>query len=321
MALFHDRLRRELRDAGIANAAINAVWPEWWSSDAANSTSATMELTYTVARRLGLSPRALFEGSTKFLWRDDTKFKNLGTTTEGEQAILGAFGISIGRCALGATEPASGSNLPDVRTLRETILKQGRLVNAFELLTFCWSFGIPVIQLRFFPLQQKKMHAMTVRVGDRYAILLGFDSKYYARVSYIIAHEIGHILLGHLAQDNSLLEIDDPIKSEDPDDEEVSADRLALLLLTGSENLNITSNVASYTATQLAAAAITAAEPQQIDPGVLALCLGHATGRWRQSFGALKIIPPGEQEVCGKSTDLLLRSLIGRHSPTPTTSI
>jgi hypothetical protein len=297
MVLSPVQLRRELSRAGIANAAIDAVWPQWWSADAAASTSATVELTYTVARRLGLSPRALFDGSAQFLWRDDTKFKNLGTTSEHDRAVLAAFGIAIGKCAVGATKPASTAILPDAATLRATILGQGRLVDAFELLTFCWSFGIPVIQLKFFPLRQKRMHAMTVRAGQQYVILLGFESKYYARVAYIIAHEIAHILLGHLAGENSLLDIDDPLVEGNPDDEEASADRLALQLLTGSENLSIAANTSSYTARQLAEAALNEAQVEKIDPGVLALCLGHATGKWQQSVGALKIIPPGEQDV------------------------
>ena len=78
MALSETQLRHELAQAGIANAAINAVWPEWWSAEAKDSLSATTELIYTVARRLGLSPRALFDGSPQFLWHDSTKFKNLG---------------------------------------------------------------------------------------------------------------------------------------------------------------------------------------------------------------------------------------------------
>ena len=56
MTLSAGRLRREGDEAGTANAAINAVWPEWWSAEAEASLSATAELTYTVARRLGLSP-------------------------------------------------------------------------------------------------------------------------------------------------------------------------------------------------------------------------------------------------------------------------
>ena len=65
------RLRRELRDAGIANSAIDAVWPQWWNDEAEGSLTATAELTYTVARRLGLAPSSLFAGEPQFLWRDE----------------------------------------------------------------------------------------------------------------------------------------------------------------------------------------------------------------------------------------------------------
>src|SRR6266498_2563647 len=243
MVLSHQQLRHELRQAGIANAAIDAVWPQWWSADAAKSMSATVELTYTVARRLGLSPRALFDGSAQFLWRDSTKFKNLGTSTEHEQSILAAFGIAIGKCALTATKRVQFPHLPGAATLRETILAQGHVVNTPELLNFCWSLGIPVVQLRVFPLTQKRMHAVTVRVQDRYAILLGRESKYYAVVAYLLAHEIAHILLGHLEHNDSLLEIDDPLTSESPDDEEIQADHFALELLTGTDNPQVYSDI------------------------------------------------------------------------------
>jgi len=108
-------------------------------------------------------------------------------------------------------------------TLRETILAQNRLVDATELLTFCWAFGIPVIQLRLFPLKQKRMHAMTVRSNGRYAILLGLQTHYWAQIAYIIAHEISHILLGHLTDNGSLLEIDDPLDLKNADEEEAQA--------------------------------------------------------------------------------------------------
>jgi hypothetical protein len=308
MALTPQELRRELRQAGIANAAIDAVWPQWWSEDAARSLSATTELTYTVARRLGLSPRALFDGSPKFLWRDDTKFKNLGTTSERDQAILAAFGTAIGRCALQATAPArvptAFRGIESAHILRNAILERGRLVNVPELLTVCWSLGIPVIQLRVFPLRQKRMHAMTVRVGNRYSILLGFESKYYAVVAYLLAHEMAHIFLGHVESDDSLLEIDDPLQAKNLDHEETEADRLALTLLTGTDNPEVYSDSAQYTATQLADAAERAGETLRIDPGVLALCLGHSTQKWAETFGALKIIPPKEQDV-GEQINIL----------------
>lgn len=296
MPLSESRLRRELRKAGIANAAINAVWPEWWSAEAGESLSATAELTYTVARRLGLSPRALFDGSPQFLWHDSTKFKNLGATTDKEQAILASFGTAAGRCTLGATRPGV-LTIIDTKTARDLILERDEFVALPELLTFCWQMGIPVIKLQVFPLQQKRMQAMTVKVDGRYAILLGYESGYYARMAYILAHEIGHILLGHLEHSDSLLDIEDPLTAGELDAEEVAADRAAFILLTGRADPQVLSDTDSYRASQLAKAAMNAADRERIEPGVLALCLGHATGNWPETFGALKIIPPRRQPV------------------------
>lgn len=291
------QLRRQLLDAGVANAAINAVWPQWWSEEANSSLSATAELTYTVARRLGMSPRALFDGSTQFLWLDSTKFKNLGTTTESDRAILASFGTAVGRCALKATAAASISILPDVLTLRRIILDNAKFVDVAELLKLCWSLGIPVIQLRVFPLPQKRMQAMTVNAGGRYAILIGFESGYYARTAYIIAHELSHIILGHLGETESLLDMDDTLEKPDIDDEESDADRSALLLLTGTERLDVAADTSNFSSTQLAQAALRESEQLRIEPGILALCLGHTTNEWQKVYGALKIIPPGVQDV------------------------
>jgi hypothetical protein len=296
MALFERQLRRELREAGIANAAINAVWPEWWSAEANDSSSATAELIYTVARRLGLSPRELFDGSPQFLWHDSTKFKNLGTTSDREQAILASFGTAVGRCAVSATQAGVLSST-DPQSVRDAILRQARFVDLPQLLTFCWQTGIPVIKLRIFPLPQKRMQAMTVKVKGRYAILLGYESDYYARTAYILAHEIGHIIQGHLENSDSLLDMDDPLTSSNLDTEEVDAERAAFILLTGREDPRVLADRETYTASQLARAATDSADRERIEPGVLALCLGYATGKWQQTFGALKIIAPGPQPV------------------------
>ncbi len=34
-----------------------------------------------------------------------------------------------------------------------------------------------------------------------------------------------------------------------------------------------------------------------IDPGVLAMCAGHHTGRWEQAYGTLKILQSGARDV------------------------
>jgi hypothetical protein len=52
-----------------------------------------------------------------------------------------------------------------------------------------------------------------------------------------------------------------------------------------------------------------AASNYRIDPGVLALCLGHSSGHWRQAFGALKLLPPGEFDVGGFMNGVARRQL------------
>lgn len=309
MALSPIQLRRELRKAGIANAAIDAVWPQWWSEDAANSVSATAELTYTVARRLGLSPRALFDGSAQYLWRDDTKFKKLGAKSDVEEAALASFGIAVGRSALAGTEPTSVRDVIPALTLRQSMLSSGRLVDTAALAYFCWTFGVPVIQLRVTPLDQKRMHAMTVHINGRYAILLAHEYKYSAMVGYLLAHELGHIHLGHLSGSDALLEGEDPLTAGEKDDEERAADDYALELLTGTKDPSISTDTDQYTATTLANTVRIFGPQLGIDPGTLALCVGHFTARWPQSIGALKILQPVEVDTGEQINQLAERQI------------
>jgi IrrE N-terminal-like domain len=283
-------LRRELLNAGFTNRAIDAVWPEWWSSDAEVSLSATAELRYTVARRLGISPRSLFEGPPKFIWGNEAKFKNLGTTTPTEQLILTSFGIAAGRALITAAPPALASLPTAAAELRRQILQSSPYVRLGELLVACWGLGIPVAKTNIFPLEQKRMQAMTVRLDGRYAILIGRNSTFPAWIAFILAHELGHIACGHITDSAALLEMDDPLQIAERDNEELQADAFALALLTGDEQPEIISDAERYSAQQVAGAVVHAAADKRIDPGVLALCLAYSTGRWAESIGALKMI-------------------------------
>ena len=220
----------------------------------------------------------------------------LGTSSEEEVGILTSFGIAVGQCVLMAAPPIVP--LPKTAlSIRDAILAQSAVVGLGELLSFCWAVGIPVIQMRLFPLPQKRMHAMTVEVADRNVILLGRESRYAAQAAYIIAHEIGHIFQDHADDIAAVLDVEDPLEVAEPDPEEQAADRFALELLTGDPAPRIEANIEQFSATQLADAAMAAALDFRVDAGVLALCLAHATGKWKEGFGSLKIIPPQELDV------------------------
>jgi len=307
-------LRRELRQAGLTTGAIDAVWPEWWNETAENSVSASAELRYTVARRLGVSPRSLFDGPPRFVWRDRAKYKNIGAASVNEVGILSSFGVAVGQSALSAAPPSVA--LPgSAADLRKAILASSSIVGLGDLLAFCWAVGVPVMQLRLFPLGQKRMHAMTAQVGDRFVILLGKETRFAAQAAYIVAHEIGHIILQHTSGLGALLDVEDPLEVTDADDEELAADQFALELLTGDAEPRVESDQTTFSATQLAHAAMAAAEGARADAGILALCLAHATGRWEQGFGSLKIIPPGEVDVGTEVNALARRELFWSSLP------
>lgn len=265
------------------------MWPTWWSEEAEQSASATTELRFTVARRLGLSPTTLFDDTPTFIWRDDARFKNLGELNDYEAAVLASFCVGVGGHILAALNPGrTPVALPRSSDLREVILQRAPTVNLQTLMIVCWAIGIPVVQLRLFPLRQKGMHAVAARAGDRYAILIGRESRFRAQVCFWVAHELGHIALGHVQDFCALLDVEDPAEHRGGDEEETAADAYALELLTGSDSPEIEVDRESYSAVQLANAALNEAPSHRIDPAVLALCVAHRDGNWERAFGALK---------------------------------
>jgi hypothetical protein len=305
-----ESLRKQLRRDGLTDRAVDAVWPAWWSAEAEASPSATTELRFTLARRLGLSPASLFEDGPQFVWRDDARFKNLGDLNDHEAAVLASFCVGVASHLISALDPPGNmAALPDAAALRRFILRDAGNVNLTSLLVVCWAVRLPIVQLRVFPLRHKGMHAVATRAGEQNAILIGRESRFRAQVCFWIAHEVGHIALGHLGESCALLDVEDPAEHHG-DAEEGAADRYALELLTGSPSPEITISSESYSATQLASAVLKEAPSHQIDPAVLALCAAHQDGKWERAFGALKIlqdeddVPTRLNELASSQLDL-----------------
>lgn len=294
-------LRRQLREAGIANAAIDAAWPQWWSEEAEGSLSATAELTYTVARRLGLSARSLMSGEPVFIWRDEARFKGLSADDQRAQAALTSFAVSLTGLLHTAVLAEVPHPAPSADQLRQAIMRRNRWVDTESLVAAAWGFGIPLLQLRVFPLEHKAMHAMTARAGGGFGIFIGKEMSYVSALAFTIAHEMGHIFLGHLAEDRSHVDNVDPVSvpGQDRTPRELEADAFALALLTGSERPDVSTDSATFTASQLAEACRSRGPTLGIEPGVLALCLAYGTGKWEQAYGALKIMQDGQMDVGG----------------------
>jgi hypothetical protein len=134
------------------------------------------------------------------------------------------------------------------------------------------------------------MAAMAVRVGTRHAILLARDDLYPAKTAYYLAHELAHIALGQLRTEvTAMVDLGDPLVDTRDGDED-AADRYALELLTGSPDLRVDTGATDFTGATLATTALASSPGLRIEPGTLALCLGHTTGRWETVSAAMRRI-------------------------------
>lgn len=282
-------LIESLRKAGISRAAIQAAWPSWWTDEADATPSGRAELRFALARRLGLEPKPLLGERVEFVWNDEARFKHLSAKNEVKKAVLTSFGMSIGRLLLRAI-PAKATDIVPAEALRDAILSGSTFVDLGALVATCWALRIPVIYLRVFPLEAKSMHAMVVKVDGRFAILLGRDAGYPAPVAFTLAHELGHVMLGHLSDAPALVDLEDPALARNDDDQEEEADRFALTLLTGSPEPEIQTNLDRFNAPTLAAAVLDAAGHYAVEPGTLALCLAHRRKAWPVAMSALRFI-------------------------------
>jgi hypothetical protein len=135
------------------------------------------------------------------------------------------------------------------------------------------------------------MAAMSVLIGNRAVILLAKESSYPAQIAFYIAHEMGHVALGHLASGPVIVDMDQGTpRITDDDSEEGSADGYALELLTGSPRPTVLSGTGYASGPELARVALETAESLGIEPGTLAMLFGYTSGRWATAMNAMKRI-------------------------------
>jgi hypothetical protein len=83
---------------------------------------------------------------------------------------------------------------------------------------------------------------------------------------------------------------EDQLGSEQRDTEESAADRFALELLTGDAQPTVMPASSASSSRELARVALASAGDLGIEPGMLALCFGWSTRKWRIANGAMRHI-------------------------------
>lgn len=294
-----DALIDRLEVAGFARDFVRTCLPQWWDDQAEESDSSWLQLQLDLSQRFSLDPFSVLDESAPLRLSDvgRPKFKHLALS-EAQQGAANGFGSGLARLLLGAT-PLSVHELPSsALELRALLIDSAanRWIGFGELLSLCYAFGIPVAHLTAFPAGIKGMAAMTTSVGSRGAIFTARKPVHPAQVAFFLAHELGHIALGHVRDGRSIVEALtlDPGESDDgvpDDDEEIAADRFAFELLTGRPELRVTGPSDKGNARELHQSAVATGDQLQIDPGLIILCYGRESGRWPLAMTALKQLP------------------------------
>jgi hypothetical protein len=302
-----DALIERMESAGFAGPFVRACLPEWWDEQAERSESAWLQLQLGLADRFSLDPISLLDESRPLQLSDvgRAKFKHLALT-DTQQAAANGFANGLARILLAAM-PEAPAVLPSSATdIRRMLLSApgSSWIALGELLQLCYAYSVPVAHLTKFPSGVKGMAAMTTSIGERAVIFTARRPLHPAQAAFFVAHELGHIAHGHVRGGRTIVEglsldPDSSTDDEPADEEEAQADAFAFELLTGDAGFSVSGTTARGTASELARRAIQAGTASQVDPGLIVLCFGRATGRWPQATAALKRLPDYSQDVEG----------------------
>lgn len=262
---------------GISKQKVARILPEWWSTEVEQSPSAAQQAKLYIARALSLRIRPFCETPPRveFDLPSEKKFKRSAKTTENDVELAVALALSASRIALSGIEPSSVAPPPSASAIRNYILSQGNnWVGLDQLLDYCWRCGIPVIHLAT-DLLGKKMDGIAMSINGRPSIVLS-NKRASGFLLFHLAHELGHIALGHLASNGAI--VDDEIKKFDNDagrdQQEIEADRFAVELLTGNADLRL-NLLAMPIAPKLAELAVVYGRQNNIDPTHVVLNCAH----------------------------------------------
>jgi Zn-dependent peptidase ImmA (M78 family) len=270
-------LYKRLQQAGIKTAFVkNTILPEWWQDDIAQNFAEYASVLSRISQASGIPLEILYDNDAEIpkpTNKYDVKFKKSKNTHNADILWAAEFGRFIARSVLRALPQASEQEKTvlckhSASDIRRHILQSYRTVNLDTLLEYCFSCGIPVLHISQTKISPKP-HGMATSIGGRAAIVLFVNHKQPSRSAFDIAHELGHIMLGHVEQEQTVLdEHIEGASNNDPFEEE--ANNFAKELLLGSKNLKLNSPQ-KLSPQQLIKAALQYGTNHSIDAGAVIL--------------------------------------------------
>jgi hypothetical protein len=292
-----------LKAAGFPRAFVERLLPDWWDNSLFRTSAGVVQFAMLIKQRLALDVRIEGDGGIVIQTAaTNARFKRRSDTEEGELHVAAHLGVALARLAIFSSKHPFRAMPEDPVQLAELIrANSGKSWVDFQgLLETCWSHGIPVMILRGLPRNTKRMTGMAVRVTGRPAIVLGYNSQQAAKQLFVLAHELAHVLCGHIGKqdevliDEELTDISESlsgVSSTKKDHEEKQADTLALSLLRNGHPAPLRHLGRIDSAAGLASSAYHLGEAMGIDPAHLILSYAKEQGEWIRANQALSYVP------------------------------
>lgn len=297
MSKLYSRLSR----VGLSRAFVRrTALPQWWDDSLAENPSGRAQMLLLLSRHLGLDLASLQADDAPVRLRvfGPCKYKKRANVTQDELALARVVATRAAQLAASAVSIPFVGVPEDAGEIRRQILDAGKSwVGLPESLEYCWSIGIPVLHLDHFPVTAKRPDGFAASVNGRPVIILCKKSKYSAWLLFVLAHELGHLALGHVPEGGAL--IDQGLHDDDPDSEERQANSFATELLTGSPDQRFVAAGRWLNAVDLAKEARAIGRQMMIDPGHVALNYAHSMGNSFYTVGnaALRHLEPHRDAV------------------------
>ncbi len=277
------------------------VLPPWWNDDVASSPLGLAQAVGYIASKTGLDAVSLLEGESARAAPRPIAFKKPVNAPVESLRVAAAIASQAAQIA---TEGVSCSTaLPATAAAwRELILSQGERVTFESLLQACWQNGVAVLSLagESLPIAKKgRPHGLAARFENHFAVVLMGEAQHKSTPWQLfrLAHEVGHIALGHLDEGASIF--DENTWDNERDPQETAADAFAVELLFGKAANVRTRRGDPFPSAQTLAASMTRMGAQfRVEEGAIALnwartmtASGCSQNCWATANSALKQFP------------------------------
>lgn len=276
---------QKLKLIKLEKKTINESMPNWWlenCTEIMKTEAGFQETLWRIANNFSIDFGSLIESlekdkEPKFIFGNHLfKHSQNLSETELQPAVSVAMFIAKNTIKIYEKPLADLSNLTAL-SIREQLLQNAKWVDFEALLNYTWSLGIPVIFANNLP--KNKMDGLALKIQDRPVIVLTKKEK-YGFLAFHLAHELGHIILGHLNQNTMI--VDEKISANDIETEnfEQEADEFALELLTGYKDSKFSTDKSYSQMNRLCQSIIKLANEHNIDPLHITLNYGHSNNNF-----------------------------------------